>query len=106
MQTWPDTLHVACLGEAMLGSWRAEFQRRRFKMIATMRMICNQGDKLIAEWDTDTVSPQRLIEIETEFKQRMAEGWFAVDIRDKRNSLIHQFDRNAEILLIPRVQGG
>ena len=75
-------------------------------MIATMRMLCNEGDKVIAEWNTDSVSPQRLAEIETEFKQKMAEGWFAVDIHDKQNRLIRKFDPNAEILLIPRVQGG
>jgi hypothetical protein len=32
-------------------------------------------------------------------------GWFAVDIHEKRNQLIREFDPNAEILLIPRVQG-
>ncbi len=75
-------------------------------MITTMRMLCNEGDKVIAEWDTDTVSPKRLEEIETEFKQKMAQGWFAVDIHDKQNRLIREFDPNAEILLIPRVVGG
>jgi hypothetical protein len=75
-------------------------------MIRAMRMICNQGDRVIAEWDTETVSPQRLTEIETEFKEKMAAGWFAVDITDKRDTLMKQFDPNAEILLIPRVQGG
>jgi hypothetical protein len=69
-------------------------------------MICNQGDKVITEWDTATISPQRLTEIETEFKEKMAAGWFAVDIDGKRNKLIREFDPNAEILLIPRVQGG
>jgi hypothetical protein len=69
-------------------------------------MICNQGDKVVAEWDTETVSSERLNEIETEFKEKMAAGWFAVDINDKRNQLIREFDPNAEILLIPRVHGG
>ena len=75
-------------------------------MIRTMRMLCNQGDKVVAEWDTETVSPQRLAEIDTEFKEKMDSGWFAVDINDKRNQLIREFDPNAEIMLIPRVQGG
>ena len=75
-------------------------------MIRTMRMLCAAGDKVIADWDTDEISPDRLTEIETEFKEKMAAGWFAVDIHDKRNKLIHEFDRDAEILLIPRVQGG
>jgi hypothetical protein len=71
-----------------------------------MRVLCAAGDKVIAEWDTDTIGSDRLTEIETEFKQRMAEGFFAVDIHEKRNELIRQFDPNADILLIPRVQGG
>ena len=71
-----------------------------------LRMICAGGDKTIAEWDTENLSPQRLIEIETEFKEKMAEGWFAADISEKRDVLIREFDPNAEILLIPRVQGG
>ena len=75
-------------------------------MIRTMRMLCAAGDKVIAEWDTDTINPDRLTEIETEFKERMAAGFFAVDIHEKRNQLIREFDPNAEILLIPRVQGG
>jgi hypothetical protein len=83
-------------------------KRRRLEvpMIRTMRMICNQGDRVVAEWDTETVSSERLAEIETEFKVKMAAGWFAVDITEKRDRLIRQFDPNAEILLIPRVQGG
>jgi hypothetical protein len=34
------------------------------------------------------------------------QGWFAADISEKRDVLIREFDPNAEILLIPRVQGG
>ena len=71
-----------------------------------LRMICAGGDKTLAEWDTQTVSPQRLAEIEKEFNEKMAQGWFAADISDKRDVLIREFDPNAEILLIPRVQGG
>jgi hypothetical protein len=69
-------------------------------------MLCNQGDRIVAKWDTEQVSPERLVEIETEFKEKMAAGWFAVDIHEKRNRLIREFDPEAEILLIPRVQGG
>jgi hypothetical protein len=71
-------------------------------MIRTMRMLCNHRDRVIAEWDTETVSSERLAEIETEFKERMADGWFAVDVGEKPDRLIRQFDANAEILLIPR----
>ena len=71
-----------------------------------LRMICAGGDKTLAEWDTETITTQRLTEIETEFNEKMAQGWFAADISEKRDVLIRQFDPNAEILLIPRVQGG
>ena len=71
-----------------------------------LRMICSGGDKTLAEWDTENVSPYRLAEIEKEFNEKMAQGWFAADILEKRNVLIREFDPNADILLIPRVQGG
>lgn len=71
-----------------------------------LRMICAGGDKTLAEWETDNVTAQRLSEIEKEFNEKMAQGWFAADISDKRDVLIRQFDPNAEILLIPKVQGG
>jgi hypothetical protein len=69
-------------------------------------MICAGGDKTLAEWDTEAVSEQRLAEIEKEFKDKVAQGWFAADISDKKDVLIEDFDPKAEILLIPRVQGG
>ena len=71
-----------------------------------LRMICAGGDKTLAEWDTDTVSQQRIAEIEREFNEKVAQGWFAADISEKRDVLIREFDPKAEILLIPRVQGG
>jgi hypothetical protein len=71
-----------------------------------LRMICAGGDKVLAEWDTDTVSQQRLAEIEKEFKEKVAQGWFAADISEKRDVLIREFNPDAEILLIPRVHGG
>lgn len=69
-------------------------------------MICAGGDKTLAEWDTETTSPERLAEIEKEFDQMIAKGWFAADISDKDGEFIRKFDPDAEILLIPRVQGG
>ena len=71
-----------------------------------LRMICAGGDKTIAEWDTETINPGRLDEIQREFDQKMAQGWFAADVSDKRDVLIKQFDPNADILLIPKVIGG
>ena len=71
-----------------------------------LRMVCAGGDETLAEWDTETVTPERLAEIEKEFNDKIAQGWLAADIAEKRNRLIQEFDPNAEILLIPRVQGG
>jgi len=71
-----------------------------------MRILCAGGDQMLAAWDTETVGPERLKEIEKEFNERIAQGWFAADISEKRDVLIGRFDPNAEILLIPRVQGG
>lgn len=71
-----------------------------------MRMICSGGDRTLAEWDTETVSQKQLTEIETEFNEKLAQGWFAADIAEKKDVLIREFDKNAEILLIPKVQGG
>ncbi len=74
-----------------------------------LRMICAGGDKTLAEW-TETTSPERLKEIETEFNEKMAQGWFAADIthcaENEDGVLIREFNPSAEILLIPRVQGG
>jgi hypothetical protein len=71
-----------------------------------LRMVCAGGDETLAEWDTETVTPERLAEIEKEFTDKIAQGWFAADISEKRDRLIQEFDPNAEIILIPRVQGG
>ncbi len=72
----------------------------------TLRMMCAGGDRILAEWNTETVTPESLKEIEKEFDEKIAVGWFAADISEKRNTLIDHFDPDAEILLIPRVQGG
>ena len=71
-----------------------------------MSRMSAHGDEVIAEWDTDTVSAKQLKELETEFNQRLAEGYFAANITEERNELIQRFDPNADILLIPRMQGG
>jgi hypothetical protein len=71
-----------------------------------LRMMCAGGDKVLAEWDTETDTRESLKEIEEEFNEAIAGGWFAADISGNRNTLIDHFDPAAEILLIPRVQGG
>lgn len=69
-------------------------------------MISADGDKILAEWDTETVGSQGLAEIEREFNEKVAQGWFAADISEERAVLIREFDPDAEILLIPKVLGG
>jgi hypothetical protein len=91
-------------GVIRLRTWLKE--KGKTMALKRLRMICAGGDKTLAEWDTETVSQQRLSEIEKEFKDKLAQGWFAADISEKRDVLIRDFDPNAEILLIPRVQGG
>lgn len=75
-------------------------------MTKKMRMICTGGDKTLAEWDTETITPEKLAKIELEFNEYLKKGYFAADITDKKDVLIIQFDPNSDILLIPRVQGG
>ena len=74
--------------------------------VKKLRMLSAAGDETLAEWETETLSPERLREIEHEFNTRMQQGFFAVDITDGRNKFIRKFDPNAETLLIPPVRGG
>lgn len=71
-----------------------------------MRMLCAGGDKTLAEWDSQTITQEQLDSIEAEFNSKMRQGFLAADVTDGRNILINKFNRNAETLLIPRVQGG
>jgi hypothetical protein len=48
--------------------------------VRTMRMLCTDGDKALAEWDTDNLTPQRLTQIEMEFNSKIQEGFFAADV--------------------------
>lgn len=69
-----------------------------------LRRMSGKGDEVMAEWDTETASPDRLKEIETEFDKRMKEGYFAADLN--KGELIRKFDPEADTLLIPKMQGG
>jgi len=74
--------------------------------VRKLRMLSAAGDETLAEWDVKTVAPERLAKIEAEFKTRMQQGFFAVDMTDGRNVLTRKFDPNADTLLIPPVRGG
>ena len=73
-------------------------------MTHKLRKMSGRGDETVAEWDTETVTEAKLAEIEKEFNARIKEGYFAADIN--KNELIKSFDPNADILLIPKMQGG
>jgi hypothetical protein len=75
-------------------------------VVRKLRMLSAAGDEILEEWDTETVTPERLDEIETQFNSKMQQGFFAVDITDGRNKFMRKFDPNAETLLIPPVKGG
>ena len=71
-----------------------------------LRQMGMKGDEVLAEWDTDTATPARIKEIEEEFNRKMKEGYFAADITNDKNELIQKFDQEADILLMPKMQGG
>lgn len=68
--------------------------------------MSGKGDEVVAEYAAGVTSPERLDEIEKEFQEMIQSGYFAADITDKRNEFIKDFDPNADILMIPKIQGG
>ena len=72
----------------------------------TLRKLSSGGDTEVARWDPKTVTPERLAEIEAEFEALQKRGYFAVNITDGRDVFVDEFDANADLLMIPRVQGG
>ena len=75
-------------------------------MKRTMRVMSTNGDDQIAEYEVGVTSPERLAEIEVEFKDFMRKGFTPADITDQRDTIIDKFNPNADILMIPRIQGG
>lgn len=73
-------------------------------MIRKMRCMSGAGDHTVTEWDTETLTAERLTELETEFNQRMKDGYFAANLQTE--TLVKEFDPNADTLFIPRMQGG
>ncbi len=71
-----------------------------------MRRMSVMGDEVVREWDTETATPEKLKEIETEFNDFMVKGYFAADIAEGKNEIINKFDVNSEILLMPKMAGG
>jgi len=65
--------------------------------------MSGKGDEVVASWD-ETTTHTDLDKIEAEFTAKMKQGFFAANL--DTNELIQEFDPKADILLIPRVQGG
>lgn len=68
-----------------------------------LRKMSGAGDEMVAEW-TETASAEELAKIEAEFKELTGKGYFAANLDTKE--LVKEFDPNADILLIPHMQGG
>jgi len=75
------------------------------RTMRTMRKLSSLGDTKLAEYDVNT-DPKLLEKYERDFNDWKARGGLAADVTDKRNVLIDKFDANADIVLIPRIQGG
>ncbi len=73
------------------------------KRLRVMRKMSGKGDEQVAEWN-ETATPEDLEKIEKEFNELTSKGFFAADI--EKGELIDKFDPNANILMIPRMQGG
>jgi hypothetical protein len=69
-----------------------------------IRKCSGRGDEVVAEWDTDTISAEKLAEIEAEFNAKVAQGWLAGDL--KTSEIGKVFNPNADTLMIPPIQGG
>ena len=72
----------------------------------TLRKLSSGGDTEVARWDPQTVTPERLAEIEAEFQALQKRGYFAVNVTNGKDMLVDAFNPNADLLMIPRVQGG
>lgn len=72
----------------------------------TMRKMSPMGDEPVAEYEVGVTSEAEMKKFESEFKAWVKNGGVAADITDQRDVLIDKFDPKADILLIPRVQGG
>lgn len=72
-------------------------------MKRALRKMSGRGDETVAEW-TDTATPAELAKIGAEFNKLTAQGYFAADI--DKSELINKFDPNANILMLPHLQGG
>lgn len=84
-----------------------------------LRVMSSQGDTVLAEMDTEkkefkirdeqqnALRNAEIAELEALFNQKVGAGYAAFDITTpEKHSQIRKLDPNAEILLVPRMQGG
>ena len=76
--------------------------------LRTLRKMSPAGDTIVADWNTETVSPERLKAIEKEYNKLIALGYTPVDITDKKDEIVtgRAFNPEADTLMLPRLQGG
>ncbi len=80
-------------------------------MNRTMKQIQMGKSVTKAEWDSETVTEERLTEIKKIFDAWLIVGVaFNVTVTDQEagadGSLMKEFDKEKDILLFPRLQGG
>ncbi len=68
-----------------------------------LRKMSGLGDEVVAEW-TETSTPEDLAKIEKEFNECMKAGYFAANLTT--NEIVQKFDPTADMLYLPRLQGG
>lgn len=74
--------------------------------LRTLRVAYAGGAKTLAEWDSVEVTDLRLTEIKAIFDEKLANQHLAANTTDKADILIREFDKNANILILPKVGGG
>lgn len=87
------------------------------KTVRMLRRLDSNGDTVLAEYDVEakksTIGGQEgglgkneIAQLEALFKLEVGRGHVAFDVTDQKNEQIRKFDPEADILLVPMLQGG
>lgn len=69
--------------------------------------LSSKGHEVVAEWEVESVSGERLTEIEREFNQLIKQGYIPADVSVKGEEVIvDEFKAESEYVMIPRIAGG
>lgn len=70
--------------------------------------MSGEGHSPVAEWDTETVTKERLAEIEKDYNTLIAQGYTPADVTDGKDEIVtgRAFNPAADTLMIPRMRGG